>query len=53
MSLLSVHRYNASTVYCVLYRASDLDHIVYRMGLLAVLRSKCKKGKCVVRIISG
>jgi len=28
-----------------LFRASDLDHIVYRMGLLAVLRSKFKHGR--------
>jgi len=30
-----------------LFRASELDHVIYRMGLLAVLRSKVKKGESV------
>ena len=27
-----------------LFRADRLDHVMYRMGVLAVLRSKLKKG---------
>ena len=27
------------------HRASDLDHVIFRMGMLAVLRSKVKKGE--------
>ena len=27
------------------FRAELLDHVIYRMGLLAVLASKCRKGK--------
>ena len=40
------------TVHCanLLFSASHLDHVVYRMGLLAVLRSKCKRGRSVVRM---
>ena len=27
------------------FRADVLDHVMYRMGILAALRSKLKKGK--------
>lgn len=33
-----------SICYRVFYRAELLDHVMYRMGLLAVLRSKFRKG---------
>lgn len=32
-------------LYC---RAENLDHVMYRMGLLAVLRSKERKGEVIV-----
>jgi hypothetical protein len=37
------------TFFC-LYRAEDLPHVLYRVGLLAVLRSKSKRGKDPINI---
>jgi hypothetical protein len=37
------------TFFC-LYRAEDLPHVLYRVGLLAVLRSKSKRGKAPINI---
>ena len=31
-------------LYFFLYRADDLEHVLFRIGALAVLRSKVKKG---------
>ena len=35
----------------LLFRAADLDSVMYRMGLLAVLRSKVKNGQ--YNVITG
>jgi len=36
----------------MLFSATDLDHVIYRMGLLSVLRSKCKNGKYTELLLS-
>lgn len=33
----------------IIFRASNLGYIMYRMGLLAVLRSRYKQGKSFLR----
>jgi len=37
--------YQIKTIYVFLLRAEDLDYVLYRVGMLAVLRSKSKGGK--------
>ena len=35
------------------FRADVLDHVMYRMGILAALRSKVKKGKTIGVMITA
>jgi hypothetical protein len=39
------HPYQIKTIFFFLIRAEDLDYVLYRVGMLAVLRSKSKGGK--------
>jgi hypothetical protein len=32
-------------IFIILHRAEDLDYVLYRVGLLAVLRSKSRRGE--------
>jgi uncharacterized membrane protein (DUF373 family) len=42
--LFTFYLYQIKTSFC-LFRAEDLYYVLYRVGMLAVLRSKCKGGK--------
>lgn len=42
--LKSLSIYVHCIVFFFLYRADDLEHVLFRIGALAVLRSKVKKG---------